>query len=59
MTDNLSVFECERKQRIAAMSFKEKLEKLKAGIKIPTPEEHRLEQERKERRGLFAPDHSI
>ena len=59
MTDNLSVFESDRKQRIAAMSFKEKLEKLKSGIKIPTPEEYRLEQERKERRGLFAPDHSI
>lgn len=59
MTDNLSVFECDRKQRIAAMSFREKLEKLRAGIKIPTPEEYRLEQEQKERRRLSAPELSI
>ena len=45
MTDNLYVFEDERKRRIAAMSFREKLEKLKAGIRIPTPDEYRKEQE--------------
>ncbi len=36
MTDNLSVFN-DREQRIAAMSFKEKLEKLRAGITFPPP----------------------
>ena len=36
MTDNLSVFN-DRGQRIAAMSFKEKLEKLRAGITFPPP----------------------
>ena len=36
MTDNLSVFN-DREQRIAAMSFKERLEKLRAGITFPPP----------------------
>lgn len=36
MTDNLSVFN-DREQRIAAMSFKEKLKKLRAGITFPPP----------------------
>ena len=39
MTDNLSVFN-DRDQRIAAMSFKEKLEKLRAGITFPPPFTH-------------------
>ena len=59
MTDNLYVFEDERKQRIAAMSFKEKLEKLRAGIRIPTPDEYRKEQELKELSSLFAPNDRI